>query len=401
MTNADANRAAIRSVKETTAGTTPATPAMQENRITGESLNSNRDSTTSAELRSDRQIADHITTGEVNEGDLNIEWSFSTHNEFLAGALQDAFSTLLTYSETDCAVTGSVDAMQIDDASSSFPTADLAVGQWIAVAGFTTNAVNNGTFRILTHDADTIVFDRKFGVDTFTSITEGAGDTITLKGQYLKNGTTRSSYTIEKEFADLAANNFFTFLGMEIGTMSLAAEVGSALTGAFGFTGRSSALSSTTVADSNVAATSTTVFNAVDNLGQFRVDNSLFTDGMLAVGLELNNNPRPQPKIGSFELDGIGMGTLEVTGTGQAYFTGSGDSQNIYDDFTNSTSGSMEMAFQDTAGNVLMFVMPNIKYSNMVVQAEGINTDVVMDFEYTAIRDATSDSTIQVHSIPA
>jgi len=399
MTNADANRTAVRYVEEVTAGETPATPTMQEYRITGEGLNANRDFTSSVELRADRQISDTVAVSETNEGDLNVEWSFGTHDDFMEGALQDAWSTDLTYSETDVTFTGGVDTMQIDDGSSSFPASDITVGQWLRVGG-ANDADNNGIFRVATVTTSTITFDAKFGLDTFTSITDGtAGETITLQGKYLQNGVTRHSYTIEKEFADIT--RFFTFLGMEVGTMSFNAEVGSVLNGAFGFTGRSSAQSGTTAASSTLPTTSTDVLNSVDNLGQIRIDGSLFTDGFLGITMELNNNPRPQQRIGSFALEGIGMGTIELTGTGQVYYTGSGDAQGIFDDFTNSTASSIELSFTDADGNTLMFVVPRIKFGATTVTAGGINTDVVLDFEWSGIRDATSDTTLQVHSIPA
>lgn len=399
MANADANRTAVRYIEEVTPGITPGTPAMQEFRITGEGLNANRDFTNSVELRADRQISDTIAVSETNEGDLNIEWSFGTHDDFLESALQESWSTLLAYSETTVTFTGGSDTMQIDDSGSGFPTADLVIGQWIRVGG-ANDGINNGIFRVLTHTNSTIVFDNKFGTDTYTSITDGsAGETITLQGRYLTNGVERHTFTIEKEFSDIT--RFFTFLGMEVGTMSFNAEVGSVLTGSFGFIGRSSAQSGSTVADSTIAATTTEVLNAVDNLGQIRVDGSLFTDGFLAVSLELNNNPRAQQKIGAFELEGIGMGTVDVTGTGQVYYTGSGDAQAIFDDFTNSTASSIELAFNDTLGNTIMFVVPRIKFGATTVVAGGINTDVILDFEWSGIRDASSDSTLQVHSIPA
>lgn len=399
MTNADANRTAIRYIEEVTPGETPATPVMQEYRITGEGLNANRDFTSSVELRADRQIADTVAVSETNEGDLNIEWSFNTHDDFMEGALQDTWSTELTYSETDVTFTGGVDTMQIDDGSSSFPATDITVGQWLRVSG-SSEADNNGIFRVATVSTSTITFDAKFGEDTFTSVTDNtASETIELKGKYLKNGVTRHSYTIEKEFADIS--RFFTFRGMEVGTMSFNAEVGSVLNGAFGFTGRSSSQSSTTVASSSLETTSTDVLNSVDNLGQIRINDSLFKDGFLGITMELNNNPRPQQRIGSFALEGIGMGTIELTGTGQVYYSGSGDAQEIFDDFTNSTSSSIELSFTDADGNTLMFVVPRIKFGATTVTAGGINTDVVLDFEWSGIRDADSDTTLQVHSIPA
>lgn len=85
------NRTALRFVKETVFKTTPATPALQSLRYTGESVAYNRRNITSNEIRDDRMTADLITVGADVAGDLNVELSFASFDQLIAAALCSTF----------------------------------------------------------------------------------------------------------------------------------------------------------------------------------------------------------------------------------------------------------------------------------------------------------------------
>ncbi len=85
------NRTAIRIVPEATFKTTPATPAFQNMRYTGESINFGIKNIVSNEIRSDRSTADLIQVGADVSGDLNVELSFDTFKSLIEGALCSTF----------------------------------------------------------------------------------------------------------------------------------------------------------------------------------------------------------------------------------------------------------------------------------------------------------------------
>lgn len=74
-------------VKETKWGETPATPAFQVARITGESLTINRETATSSELRADRNITDQIAISGGASGGFNFELSYGAFDDFIAAML--------------------------------------------------------------------------------------------------------------------------------------------------------------------------------------------------------------------------------------------------------------------------------------------------------------------------
>lgn len=87
------NRTALRYVKETTFGETPATPLLSSVRYTGESINFNQSSIVSQEIRPDRNTPDLTRVDAEVAGDINFEWSFESFDALLAAALCSSFST--------------------------------------------------------------------------------------------------------------------------------------------------------------------------------------------------------------------------------------------------------------------------------------------------------------------
>jgi hypothetical protein len=86
------NRTAVRFVKETVFGTTPATPAFRNLRYTGENLVFNQRSVSSEEIRPDRMTADLVRVGAEVSGDVNIEMSYGSFDELIEAALASTFS---------------------------------------------------------------------------------------------------------------------------------------------------------------------------------------------------------------------------------------------------------------------------------------------------------------------
>ena len=86
------NRTAIRLVKELVFNTTPATPAFQNIRYTGESVAFNKRNVTSNEIRADRMTADLIQVGADVSGDINFELSFESFDELIRAALCASWS---------------------------------------------------------------------------------------------------------------------------------------------------------------------------------------------------------------------------------------------------------------------------------------------------------------------
>lgn len=90
----DSSRTALRMVPETTVGTPPVTANMYEVEITGESLNTSRESTVSQSFRSDRQVPGVTATGETSGGDINTELKYASSTHMLLTALLQSETAL-------------------------------------------------------------------------------------------------------------------------------------------------------------------------------------------------------------------------------------------------------------------------------------------------------------------
>lgn len=74
-------------IKETEWGTTPATPAWQITRLTGESFKITRETKQSAEITPERNVSDLIHIGGGAEGGFNFEMSYGAYDDILAAML--------------------------------------------------------------------------------------------------------------------------------------------------------------------------------------------------------------------------------------------------------------------------------------------------------------------------
>lgn len=87
MTFASSNLAVLRCVAETVMGTTPTSPTLQNLRFVSESLNYNLENIESEEIRADRGVSDLIQVRSDAAGDINVEMSFATFDDFLTALM--------------------------------------------------------------------------------------------------------------------------------------------------------------------------------------------------------------------------------------------------------------------------------------------------------------------------
>lgn len=384
MTLASSNRVSLRAIPEVTFGTTPATPAFDELRYTGESLNYNISNVTSDEIRADRMTSDLVQVESDAAGDINVEISYDAYDDFLAAAMASTWGTVLAVSEVD------IDAATADDSfntvAGDFVADGLVVGQWFKVGGFT-NADINGFYRAVT------VTSAKVTVTPAIAAIEAAGNTITMAGSMIRNGTDEISFSVQKQLNDITPNSYFLFNGVRVGQLQLNFETGSILTGVFSLMGLGGAVNTTGVAgQTEVAAPTNDVMNAVSNLLQIEFDGVVSTAYFNTLNLSINNNLRAQDAIGSLPHVGIALSRLEVTGEAELYFQNNDE----YTKYLNATAFSMSFRVEDSAGQAYVFTLPNVKYETGEVVAGGLDQDVFQSSTIRAIMDPVTSSMIQI-----
>lgn len=395
MTIGTSNSTTLSFIKESTAGTTPSSPAMQLLRFTGESLESTNTTTTSEEIRSDRATSDLVLTDQTNSGEINVELTATSFDALMEGALfTDATWTSTSITATTIAVT----ATGFTDSGNGFISGGLQVGQTFSISG-TANAFTNLTkFRVVTLAA---------GVVTTYPVpfaTESVGNSMVIKGSTIKSGKTDHSYTIQKSHTGLATTVYQNFRGARVSTMSQDLSVGSLATMAFGFT----ALNGQTTEDqisglSNTAVTTTPVMSTVGNVSQITAVGTGVTTliKFTTLSFSYDNALRELKSIGSLGSVDVRAGTIMATATINPYF----EDIQLLTAFNANTSFHLSWIVSDTTagvnGNSYIFSFPNVKFTAQSLAAGSKDADMIINGTVQAILDPASLTTMRIDRFTA
>lgn len=380
----DANRVGLLYAEETTWGTVPSPAAtFKRVRFTSEDFKQATDTDESEEIVSDRQVADIIRQAIRAEGPLNFEFSYGAFDDFIQAALMAASGF---GSETViCASDTAVDASSADNSFNHATAWDATptVGEWIRVTGFTETA-NNGYFKVLTATS------QKITVSGGTLVTEAAGDSIDIdQAASLVNGTTPNSYTIEREYEDVA-NEFAYFTGMMVDQFNLNVPSRGKVNGSFQFIGKQEVSATATQGDgSPTAAPTNSIMQTVDHVSAILENYGAVT--VVEANISLSNNLRDRAAVGVLGALSIGSGRCRVSGNVQLYFS----SKTIPDKYLNFTESSLCIVLAGSGGQYV-FELPATHYTDMTRGASGVDQDVIVNVALGAKKDASEAKTIRV-----
>lgn len=392
MAAADANLMNLAYDEETTYGVTDSgPPTLVDVRYTGESLSADTDTTVSAEIRSDRQNPDIVRTNFSASGDVNIELSYGAYDDWLEAAFlssgwsnSGALTTVINAQTTIAAVSGSPDSFT--DSGNGFVSGGATQYQWVEVRGFTTNATNNGYFKLLTVAAGTI---EVYGFNSLISETAGDSVTITM-GSQIVQGVTERSFTIEKEYTDVS-NLFEVLTGMEIDGFSGTVTAGAISKASFTWIGQDGASGTSTVGDgSNTSSAANDVFNGIDNVVGVAVNQT--SQSVTQISWALTNNLRARQQIGTLGAVSIGLGSIGLTGTLQSFL----EDAVVMNLYLNFTEVPVAWAFEDAAGNSYIFDVPSVRFTSGQRVAGGRDQDIIADLGWSAKRNSSEDVTFRI-----
>lgn len=374
MSIADTNRVSVLYAVESSWGETPSSPDMTSLRVTSESLTHQKQTSISSEIRSDRMKSDVIETGARAEGDLLFELSYGGFNDFLEGAVQGSF------------VTASVSSVSLDFASNTITAGssvfgDFMVGQWVKISG--AHANNDGLFKV-SAKTDTVL---TLSGASFT--TDTTSDAM-VAGKILRNGTTPTSFVLEKRFNDIAKYVYFT--GMMIDRFNVAVDAKNVVRGGFSFVGKSGFSSGSSVAGSVTSANISAVFNSSANVGSVQEGGVALTTAVQSIELSYGNNLRLQNVVGDIAPSAIGSGSIDLSGSLVAYF----ENHSLYQKFLDHTSSSVSFRLTDADDQVIVFTLPKVYFTAGNPQASGRDRDVLLPLSFTAVRDDATDCMIQI-----
>lgn len=385
----DSNRIGMSYIAESTFGVTPS-GSLQRMRITGETLRQDTQSVASDEIDPTRQIAEFVRTGINATGGINYEMSYGTHDVMLASALGSAgWSSAVTVGPiaTIDFELASGGTQVINDSGNGL--AGLLVNGWVKISG-SSEAANNGFFKVTASAAGTITVANPDGV------VDAAGDSVTIiLGAQIVNGVALSTYSIEREYTDLA-NTLAAFTGMAMDKFSLNTAVGSILSGAMDWLGIKEESKSSTIGTGYTPAPTTKAMNPIDHVKAVIEGGTSL--GVRSVNFAFNNNLRQRLEVGILGPESLGQGEFMASGTLEAYFKAANSA--LVDKYLNWTDTSLAQKLQDTAGNAYVLDCPLVKVTSGPRNTPGKNQDTVASLNWAASKHPTEGITTRIVRFP-
>jgi len=390
MSFATSNRTDLKRIKEVTWGTTPASPALIPIRYTGESLDDAISTEKSKEIRSDRMVSDLALTDAQVSGDINIELSYGSFDDFFEAAFMSTWDTPVAIT----AIAGDMSSTA-SGFSSTLATKfnSIDVGQYVRVAGMTTPA-NNQLYLVTARTGTTLTTTPIPG-----TIETPPGVTMTVSSAgYLRNGVLEQSFTITEIFNDATVATRRNFVGMRVKGWSLDMKTASLLTGKFSFIGKTCDYTDVAFGGETTAAASTTdIMNCVTNVVSVTANNTVYgsVGAVMSLSVDFDNQHRGQKGIGFLGNVGVVASQLSAKGTINLYYESK--AQALL--FKAATAFSVAFTLRDNSGNQYVFSFPKCKYDSFKVNSSALDSDVQAQASFQALRggvDPTSPCMVQL-----
>jgi hypothetical protein len=349
----------LRYAKQTGLGVIAATTGGQILRRTQSSLDLNKATYQSTELRSDYQIADMRHGARSIAGDIQGELSPGTYADLIAGTLRAPFAAGAT-TGAQTTIAASATGPHFVRTTGSFLTDGFKVGDVFRATGFT-NAANNATnFMITAVTATNLTVIQLNG--PITIVTEAAGGSVTLsavgkKAMIPKTGFADTYFTFEHWFSDIGQSE--AFKDCKVSQLDLSLPATGMATIKAAVMGLDYQSASSAYFTSPAPETSSGILAAVNG--------ALLVGGQqvgLVTGLTLtvNGQLKTDSVVGSNVGPDVFDGPIAVSGQITAYFKDAA----LRDIFVNETESSVVCAMTTSnAANAdfLSFTLPRIKLS--------------------------------------
>jgi hypothetical protein len=390
MTIAGSNFTTLAYQEETTEGAYPTSGTFRYLPYTGESLQYTKDSISSNNINSTRQVSDLIQTGFQVSGGIDFELAPMLLDEFIEGAVWSDWGSIVDAEYTVTFADADPDTITDDGTGSDF-TAFVA-GQFVQVVG---SVSNDGIYEVASATGDVITLETNASL---TAEVSTAG--VTIRGCMIRNGVVRHSYVVEKCLTDTANDTMFSYRGCLVNSLSVSAQSSAIITGSLDLTGRDSLVyetgtESTAAIDASV---STGILNAVAHLTNVYIDGVVPT-GVYFQGLDftITNNMRGVQAIGTAGNVDVLPGQLEVTGSLNAYFV----DKTMYEYFLNDSEKRITYFVEDTTTKEgFAFTFPRVVFSTADMSAGGNDQDMVLNMSFQSLLSSSTanspNSSIQI-----
>lgn len=389
MTTADSSQHSLAYVKESTFGTTPASPTLTPLRHSGATLGVEKTLLESQEVNSSRDVK-YIRHGNKQVGrDVSFELSYGSQDDFLASALGDSWSTEVDTGEITIDVDASGSSATFTRSSGDFTSDPIAVGDVVTSSGYSA-AGGNGRF-LVTAVTSTVVTATPLEGQTIPTET-GDGDERLIVRATIKNDTTQDSYTIQRYFSDVG--DYVVLTGMVVDTLGLEIGTDAMVTGTLSFIGKDITTDTSAISGSSTSAETTT--EGFDTYTGSIYENGATGACATTLSMSIANSVSRNFCVFEDTANSLTSGKFRATGTMTVYF----EDLSFYDKFIDETETSIAFTLTDPAGNSFWVYLPSVKYNagNPDTSAEG---SVTLALDFQATNDDDADCTMMIQRTAA
>jgi len=349
--------------KETTFGVPNGPTGGKLLRRTSADFTSVRGNFESAEIRTDKQVADFRLGTRSTDGSLAGELSPNSYTDFIQAILSKDFAVGGTAASVSVTIALSGGFNTLTRATGSFLTDNFKVGEVVRMTGAGLNAANSGNNLLVVAVSALILTVRV--LSTTPLVAEGPIATVAIASVGKESiipltGHTDDSFSVEEWYSDIAQSEVHT--GVKVGTWGVTVPASGLVTTDFTMMGKGLNTKGTSQYFTTPTALSTTGIVAAVN-GAVIV-NGLATGACVsAFNFSVDSAMEPSECIGSDSAEAIFVGTKRVTGQVTIYL----EDGYVRDLFENETPTTLVLALatgsEKTAG-VMTFVLPTCKFSD-------------------------------------
>jgi len=207
----------------------------------------------------------------------------------------------------------------------------------------------------------------------------------------LKNGTTRKFFTFEETVELGATDSFSRYVGAMISQMSLNFTARGKITGSFNVMAKQEQLDAAIIFGATYTAANTNaVMSASGSLGSLSVLGGSYK--VRSLTLNINNNLRTRPVIGSLYSEEFGAGRTTITGEMEIYF----ESNTLYQSVLDHGSGAVSFTVGQVANEKYTFDLPKIILGSGSKPVGGNDDDIMVRLPYTAVYDASEACSLKI-----
>lgn len=211
-------------------------------------------------------------------------------------------------------------------------------------------------------------------------------------GTILRNGSTKSFFTLEEKFEGGATDPYRRTAGCVVDSLAISLRNGEPGSMSFALQALSESVGTAALGTSTYAAPTpgyapvTPADIAVGTLFGFA------SPKVTALNLNIGQNLRPQHSWGSVDPFGIGLGLLQIEGSVSCYFAAAAD----YSAFATPTGGlKLDLTIGGEANYKDRIILPNCVVHNPDLDDPGPTGDHMVTLNFFAMYDATGTCAIE------